>query len=168
MTQGRPKGACTGRLLGDQLTIVSQDETSLGMIVLMARCTASTSVVSPGAAWGGRRPSRQEAGHRGAGRRTLSKLASSMTYVTICQPPWRYTGTTKGMWSPTAMRPSVPPSERPAALRKCWSGWYSGSRLGPRPAWLRPPRGAAWTPARAARARVTGRRRRSRRDATRP
>jgi len=37
-----------------------------------------------------------------------------------------------------------------------------------RPAWLRPPRGAAWTPARAARARVTGRRRRSRRDATRP
>jgi hypothetical protein len=99
------------------------------MIVLMARCTASTNVVSPGAAWGERRPSRQEAGHRGAGRRTLSKLASSMTYVAICQPPWRYTGTTKGMWSPTAMRPSVPPSERPAALRKCWSGWYSGSRL---------------------------------------
>ena len=72
------------------------------MIVLMASCTASTNVVSPGAAWGERRPSRQEAGHRGAGRRTLSKLASSMTYVTICQPPWRYTGTTKGMWSATA------------------------------------------------------------------
>ena len=99
------------------------------MIVLMARCTASTSVVSPGAAWGERRPSRQEAGHRGTGRRTLSKLASSMTYVTTCQPPLRYTGTTKGMWSPTAMRPSVPPSERPADLRTCWSGWYSGSRL---------------------------------------
>jgi hypothetical protein len=25
-----------------------------------------------------------------------------MTYVAICQPPWRYTGTTRGMWSPTA------------------------------------------------------------------
>jgi hypothetical protein len=37
-----------------------------------------------------------------------------------------------------------------------------------RPAWLQPPRGAAWTPAHAARARVKGRRRRSRRDATRP
>ena len=23
-----------------------------------------------------------------------------MTYVAICQPPWRYTGTTRGMWSP--------------------------------------------------------------------
>src|SRR5687768_456537 len=63
------------------------------MRVLMARCTASTNLVSPGAAGGERRPSRQEAGHRGAGRRTLSRLASSMTYVTICRPPWRYTGT---------------------------------------------------------------------------
>jgi hypothetical protein len=121
---------------------VSQDENSLGMIVLMARCTASTSVVSPGAAWGERPPSRQEAGRRGAGRRTLSKLASSMTYVTICQPPWRYTGTTRGMWSPSARRPSVPPSERPAG---------GGVDAGPR-----------------RRARVKGRRRRSRRDATRP
>jgi hypothetical protein len=50
MTQGRPKGASTGRLLLDQLVdSVSQDEKSLGMIVLMARCTVSTSVVSPGA-----------------------------------------------------------------------------------------------------------------------
>jgi hypothetical protein len=65
-------------------------------------------VVSPERGLGGeRRLSRQEAGHPGAGRRTLSKLASSMTYVTICQPPWRYTGTTKGMRSPAAMRPSV-------------------------------------------------------------
>ena len=31
-------------------------------------------------------------------RRTLSKLASSMAHLTICQPPWRCTGTTKGMW----------------------------------------------------------------------
>jgi hypothetical protein len=31
--------------------MVSQDEKSLGMIVLMARCTASTNVVSPSAAW---------------------------------------------------------------------------------------------------------------------
>jgi hypothetical protein len=50
MTQGRPKGASTGRLLLTSSSIVSQDETSLGMRVLMARCTASTNVVSPGAA----------------------------------------------------------------------------------------------------------------------
>ena len=31
-------------------------------------------------------------------RRTLSKLASSMAHLTIYQPPWRCTGTTKGMW----------------------------------------------------------------------
>jgi hypothetical protein len=30
---------------------VFQDEKPLDMIVLMARCTASTNVVSPGAAW---------------------------------------------------------------------------------------------------------------------
>jgi hypothetical protein len=60
MTEGRPKGACTGRLLLDQLVDSVKYEKSLGMIVLMARCTASTSVVSPGAAWGGRRPSRQK------------------------------------------------------------------------------------------------------------
>ena len=58
-----PAGSCW-----TSSSIVSQDEKSLGMIVLMARCTASTNVVSPGAAWGERRPSRQEAGHRGAGR----------------------------------------------------------------------------------------------------
>ena len=86
MTEGRPKGASTGRLLLTSSSIVSQYEKSLGMRVLMARCTASMNVVSPGAAWGERRPSRQEAGHRSAGRRTLSKLASSMTHVTICQP----------------------------------------------------------------------------------
>src|SRR4029453_15345015 len=141
MTEGRPKGASTGRLLLDQLV----DRVPGREVVGHARVDGQGHSVDQrrlaGAAWGERRPSLQEAGHRGAGRRTLSKLASSMTHVTICQPPWRYTGTTKGMWSPTAMRPSVPPSERPAALRKCWSGWYSGSRLGPRPAWLRPPRG---------------------------
>jgi len=50
MTQARPKGASTGRLLLDQLVdSVSLDEKSLGMIVLMARCTASTNVVSPSA-----------------------------------------------------------------------------------------------------------------------
>jgi hypothetical protein len=30
---------------------VSQDEQSLGMIVLLAECTASTNLASPGAAW---------------------------------------------------------------------------------------------------------------------
>jgi len=53
MTQGSPKGASTGRLLLDQLVDRVPAGTSLGMIVLMARCTASTSVVSPGAAWAG-------------------------------------------------------------------------------------------------------------------
>lgn len=40
---------------------MSQDEKPLGMIVLMARCTASTSVVSPGAAWAvsGARPAKK-------------------------------------------------------------------------------------------------------------
>ena len=62
MTQARPKGASTGRLLLDQLVDrVSQDEKSLGMIVLMTSCTASTNVVSPGAAWAvsGARPAKQ-------------------------------------------------------------------------------------------------------------
>ena len=47
MTQARPKGANTGRLLGDQLVDSVQDEQSLGMIVLLASCTASTNVVLP-------------------------------------------------------------------------------------------------------------------------
>jgi hypothetical protein len=113
MTEGRPKGASTGRLLLDQLVdsvpgreVVGHDRVD-GQMHSVDKCRLAGRGLG-----GGRRPSRQEAGHRGAGRRTLSKLASSMTYVTICQPPWRYTGTTKGMWSPTAMRPSVPPSER--------------------------------------------------------
>jgi len=40
---------------------VSQDEKSLGMIVSMAECTASTNVVSPGAAWtvSGARPAKK-------------------------------------------------------------------------------------------------------------
>jgi hypothetical protein len=33
------------------------------------------------------------------------------------------------MWSPTAVRPSTPPWERPADLRTCWSGWYWARRL---------------------------------------
>jgi hypothetical protein len=43
--------------------MVSQDEKSLGMIVLMAECTASTNVVSPGAAWtvSGARPANKPA-----------------------------------------------------------------------------------------------------------
>ncbi len=52
MTKARPKGASTGRLLLDQLVDRAQDETWLGMIVLLASCTASTNVVSPGAALG--------------------------------------------------------------------------------------------------------------------
>ena len=64
-TQGRQHRPAPG---GPARRSVSQDEQSLGMIVLLARCTASTNLVSPGAAWGERRPSRQEAGHRGAGR----------------------------------------------------------------------------------------------------
>ena len=61
MTKGRPKGASTGRLLLDQLVHRAQDEKSLGMIVLMARCTASTNVVSPGVAWAvsGARPAKK-------------------------------------------------------------------------------------------------------------
>jgi hypothetical protein len=40
---------------------VSQDEKSLGMIVLLASCTASTNLVSPGAAWAvsGARPAKK-------------------------------------------------------------------------------------------------------------
>jgi hypothetical protein len=40
---------------------VSQDEKLLGMIVLMASCTASRNVVSPGAAWAvsGARPAKK-------------------------------------------------------------------------------------------------------------
>jgi hypothetical protein len=73
------------------------------MLVLMDQMHSVDERRLDGRGLGGEwRPSRQEAGHRDAGRRTLSKLASSMTYVTICQPPWRYTGTTRGMWSPTA------------------------------------------------------------------
>jgi hypothetical protein len=61
MTEGRPKGASTGRLLLDQLVDSVPAGKSLGMIVLMARCTASTSVVSPGAAWAvsGARPAKK-------------------------------------------------------------------------------------------------------------
>jgi hypothetical protein len=51
MTQARPKGASTGRPCWTSSSSVSQDEQSLGMIVLMARCTASTNLVSPSAAW---------------------------------------------------------------------------------------------------------------------
>jgi hypothetical protein len=40
-----PAGSCW-----TSSSIVSQDEKSLGMIVLLARCTASTNVVSPDAA----------------------------------------------------------------------------------------------------------------------
>jgi hypothetical protein len=41
----------------------SQDEKSLGMIVLMTSCTASTNVISPGAAWvvSGPRPAKKPA-----------------------------------------------------------------------------------------------------------
>ena len=49
MTQARPKGASTGRHLLTSSSILSQDEQSLGRIVLLASCTASTNVVSPGA-----------------------------------------------------------------------------------------------------------------------
>ena len=66
MTQARPKGASTGRLLLDQLVDRSQDEKSLSMIVLMARCTASTSVVSPGTA------------RAGSGARPTKKLATAV------------------------------------------------------------------------------------------
>ena len=78
-TQGRQHRPAPA---GTSSSIVSQDEKPLGMIVLMARCTASTNVVSPGAAWGERRPSRQEAGHRGAGR-------SRGVYEEI-RTPWRH------------------------------------------------------------------------------
>ena len=63
MTQGRPKDASTGRLLQDQLAARVPDEKSLGRIVLLASCTASTNVVSPGAAWAvsGARPAKQPA-----------------------------------------------------------------------------------------------------------
>ena len=117
MTQGRPNGASTGRLLLDQLVdrvpgraVVGQDR-GAGQL---HRAHEEPRLAGRGLD-GERRPSRQQAGHRGASRRTLSKLASSMTYVTICQPLWRYTGTTKGMWSPTAMRPmcSPPPPSPP-------------------------------------------------------
>jgi hypothetical protein len=37
--------------------------------------------------------------------------------------------TAKGMWSPTAVRPSTPPWERPADLRTCWSGRSRARRL---------------------------------------
>ena len=82
MTQGRPKGASTGRLLLTSSSIVSQDEQSLGRIVVLARCTAPTNVVSPGAAWAV------------SGARPANKLA------TRCRPlrgvyeeirtPWRH------------------------------------------------------------------------------
>jgi hypothetical protein len=92
MTKGRPKGASTDRLLLDQLVdrvpgrdVIGHDRVDGQMHSVDERRLA-------GRGLGERRPSRQEAGHRGAGRRTLSKLASSMTYVTICQPPWRYSG----------------------------------------------------------------------------
>ena len=51
-----PAGSC-----GTSSSIVSQDEKSLGMIVLLARCTVSTSFVSPGAAWAvsGARPAKK-------------------------------------------------------------------------------------------------------------
>jgi hypothetical protein len=53
MTEARPKGASTGRLLWDQLvdSVPGREVVGQGMIVLMARCTASTNLVSPGAAW---------------------------------------------------------------------------------------------------------------------
>ena len=103
MTKGRLNGASTGRLLLDQLVdrvpgreVVGHDRVD-GQMHSVEECRLA------GRGLGGERSvSRQEAGHRGAGRRTLSKLASSMPYVTTCQPPWRYTGTTRGMWSPTA------------------------------------------------------------------
>ena len=61
MTEGRPKGASPAGSCWTSSSIVSQDEKSLGMIVLMARCTASTSVVSPDAAWAvsGARPAKK-------------------------------------------------------------------------------------------------------------
>ena len=37
-------------------------------------------------------------------------------YLTICQPPWRWASTGTGMGSPTAVRPTTPPWERPAHL----------------------------------------------------
>ena len=82
MTQARPKGASTGRLLLTSSSIVSQEEKSLGMIVLLASCTASTTSSRRARLGGERRASRQEAGHRGAGR-------SRGVYEEI-RTPWRH------------------------------------------------------------------------------
>jgi hypothetical protein len=98
MTQSSPKDASTGRLLLDQLVDSVPGREAVGHDHVAGQMHRVDERRLAGRGLGGeRRPSRQEAGHRGAGRRTLSKLASSMTYVTICQPPWRYTDTTKGM-----------------------------------------------------------------------
>ena len=69
MTQARPKGASTGRLLLDQLVdrvpgreVVGHDHVDGQMHSVDERRLAGRGL------GGERRPSRQEAGHRGAGR----------------------------------------------------------------------------------------------------
>jgi hypothetical protein len=50
VTQARPQAPSTGRLLGTSSSSLSQDEQVVGMIVVLASCTASTNLVSPGPA----------------------------------------------------------------------------------------------------------------------
>jgi len=61
MTQGRPKGASTGRRLWDQLVETVPGRAVVGHDRVMASCTASTNVISPGAAWAvsGARPAKK-------------------------------------------------------------------------------------------------------------
>ena len=80
MTQATPKDTSTGQHRPAPASILSQDD--------QLHRVDERRLAGRGLS-GERRPSRQEAGHRGASSRTLSKLASSMTYVTVCQPPWR-------------------------------------------------------------------------------
>jgi hypothetical protein len=51
VTQARPKAPAPAGSCWTSSSTVSQDEQSLGMIVLLAKRTASTNVASPGAAW---------------------------------------------------------------------------------------------------------------------
>ena len=64
---------------------MSQNEKSLGMIVLMAICTASTNVVSPGAAWAvsGARPAKKLATAVPAARGVYGEIRTPWCHATI-------------------------------------------------------------------------------------